>query len=277
MPDLCVICNIHFSKKANYDRHLLSQKHQKRKKSSHKMFQCKTCSRYFTTKSNCDAHTKICLAICDTKIDNICLVDEIQMNSIIEKEQLQIQIQSQQLEITELRKQVTTLLDKITPCINTHNDNSTNTTNIETQNIIVVNSFGNENVEYLTDKIVCKLIHNAPFTCIPQLIEKIHFDPDHPENHNIKITNKKMNYAEIVRNNKWITANKKQVIDDVIQHSYNILDEKYGDNKETMSEKRQERFENFQNKYETEDEELIRNIKNEVDLTLINGTNNVHR
>ena len=63
--------------------------------------------------------------------------------------------------------------------------------------------------------------------CVPQLIEKIHFDPEHPENHNIKITNKKMNYAEIVKNNKWVTANKKKVIDDVIQKSYNLLDETY--------------------------------------------------
>ena len=37
-------------------------------------------------------------------------------------------------------------------------------------------------------------------------------------------------------------------------------------------EKRQERFQNFQDKYEQADEELLRNIKNDVDLLLINGT-----
>jgi hypothetical protein len=113
--------------------------------------------------------------------------------------------------------------------------------------------------------------------CVPQLIEKIHFDPEHPENHNIKITNKKMNYAEIVKNNKWVTANKKKVIDDVIQKSYNLLDETYSDNKEVMSERRQERFENFQDKFENQDENLHRNIKNDVDLILINGTNEIHK
>lgn len=141
----------------------------------------------------------------------------------------------------------------------------------------MVNSFGNENTNHITDQIICRLIQTAPFTCVPQLIEKIHFDPEHPENHNIKITNKKMNYAEIVKNNKWVTANKKKVIDDVIQKSYNLLDETYSDNKEVMSERRQERFENFQDKFENQDENLHRNIKNDVDLILINGTNEIHK
>ena len=75
----------------------------------------------------------------------------------------------------------------------------------------------------------------------------------------------------------FITANKKKVIDDVIQKSYDILDEKYNDNKEDISDKRKERFEKFQEKFENEDESLRKNMKNDVDLLLINGTNEVHK
>jgi 5-methylcytosine-specific restriction endonuclease McrA len=60
MPHKCTICNVMFSKKANYDRHLSSQKHQTRESSCHTMFQCIKCFRYFTTKSNCEAHKKNC-------------------------------------------------------------------------------------------------------------------------------------------------------------------------------------------------------------------------
>jgi hypothetical protein len=174
----------------------------------------------------------------------------------------------------ELRKQVEMLLGKSTKNTTKNTTNNIQTLNsIENQNVnIVVNSFGHENIDHLTDQIICKLIKTAPFTSVPLLIEKIHFDPEHPENHNIKITNKKLNYAEVVKNNKWVTANKKKVIDDVIQKSYDLLDEKYTDNKDDISEKRQERFQNFQEKYEQADEELLRNIKNDVDLLLINGT-----
>jgi hypothetical protein len=183
-------------------------------------------------------------------------------------------------EMDELRKQVETLIGNNGKNI-ASNNNSTigNQNNIQNQqNVnITVNSFGSENIDHITDQIICKLIKTAPFTCVPQLIEKIHFDPEHPENHNIKITNKKLNYAEIVKNNKWVTANKKKVIDDVIQKSYDILDEKYNDNKEDISDKRKERFENFQEKFENEDESLRKNMKNDVDLLLINGTNEVHK
>ena len=44
-----------------------------------------------------------------------------------------------------------------------------------------------------------------------------------------------------------------------------------------MSERRQERFDNFQNKYETQDETLMKNMKNDVDLIVINGTNELHK
>ena len=67
------------------------------------------------------------------------------------------------------------------------------------------------------------------------------------------------------------------MIDDVIQKSYNLLDETYSDNKEVMSERRQERFESFQDKFEDQDDNLHRNIKNDVDLILINGTNQIYK
>ena len=159
----------------------------------------------------------------------------------------------------ELRKQVEMLIGNTGKNI-ASNNNSTigNQNNIQhQQNVnITENSFGSENIDHITDQIICKLIKTGPFTCVPQLIEKI---------------------AEIVKDNKWITANKKKVIDDVIQKSYDILDDKYNDNKEDISDKRQERFDNFQDKFENEDESLRKNIKNDVDLLLINGTNEVHK
>ena len=63
-------------------------------------------------------------------------------------------------EINELRKQVEMLMEKSTGNITNSNSNSNNNTHIETQNIILVNSFGNENTDYLTDQIITKLIKN---------------------------------------------------------------------------------------------------------------------
>jgi len=279
MPWKCMTCNNSFERKQNYNRHMKSALHIKRIQSEQPMFTCDICCKQFSYKRSLINHQK--LKNCGS----------------LHKTETEIEIMKQKIESFEkerdgMKKQIALLLEKhTTPANNstqnietqniqtqnTGNNNTNNTNNIETQNVIVVNSFGNENIDHLTDQIICRIIQTSPFTSVPQLIEKIHFDPEHPENHNIKITNKKMNYAEIVKNNKWITANKKKVIDDIIENSYNLLDEKYTENKDSMYERRKERFENFQNKYEEQDEAFMKNIKNDVDLILINGTNEVHK
>jgi hypothetical protein len=270
----CSNCCIQFKTKRIYETHLKSNKHLKNTNNDLK-FKC-DCGKFFSHRQSLSLHRKNCTIHTNPPIEysNTTLVSTL-IKTLQERDK-QIEINKQEMDT--LRKQVETLLEKSTsnPTGNT-TTNTTNNGNVHSQanigNIIVVNSFGHENIDHLTDQIICKIIKTAPFTSVPQLIEKIHFDPDHPENHNIKITNKKLNYAEIVKNNKWVTANKKKIIDDVIQKSYDLLDDKYTDNKDDISEKRQERFHNFQEKYEQADEELLRNIKNDVDLLLINGTN----
>ena len=261
----CEDCKNNFTSVNHFKRHLLSKSHKLRTSSDKTNLVFCSCSKSFTTRSALYRHRKNCSVYIDTKNTK---------QSEPHEQTLQLLKENQEMreEMDELRKQVEMLLGKSTK--NTTNNIQT-LNSIENQNVnIIVNSFGHENIDHLTDQIICKLIKTAPFTSVPLLIEKIHFDPEHPENHNIKITNKKLNYAEIVRDNKWVTANKKKVIDDVIQKSYDLLDEKYTENKDDISERRQERFQNFQEKYEQADEELLRNIKNDVDLLLINGCTN---
>lgn len=281
----CNDCKIKFTRMTHLKRHLISKRHLVRTSvEKNNLVDC-VCSKSFTTRSALYRHRKKCIDyikfVQKQQYQNI-VIDTSEPENMIQLLQEKLDKKDQEMkevkdEMDELRKQVETLIGNTAKQTTNNNSNIQTQNNIENQNVIVVNSFGNENIEHLTDQIICKLIKTAPFTSVPQLIEKIHFDPDHPENHNIKITNKKMNYAEIVQNNKWVTANKKKVIDDVIQKSYNLLDEKYTDNKDTISEKRKERFENFQERYEQDNEELHRNIKNDVDLILINGTNEVHK
>ena len=64
-----------------------------------------------------------------------------------------------------------------------------------------------------------KLIKGA-FTAIPKLIEKIHFNPEYPENQNIKITNKKEPYVKIMKDNKWELHDRKNTITDLIDQQH---------------------------------------------------------
>ena len=50
-----------------------------------------------------------------------------------------------------------------------------------------------------------------------------------------------------------------------------MLDEKYAENKEKIPASKQQNFEGFQSKFESEDKELMKQIKTEVDMMVLNG------
>jgi hypothetical protein len=106
---------------------------------------------------------------------------------------------------------------------------------------------------------------NKIYGAIPLLIEKIHFDPEHPENHNIQIPNKKLPHAKIMNNKReWQFVNKKDAIDTMVDNGYNILDETL------LPDNRQKHFKNFQTKYEDGDKDTIKDIKDQVEMLVIN-------
>lgn len=279
MSFICELCNVKFLSEVSLRNHYNTKRH-KINNNVEVNYTC-DCGKSFTRQPNLSRHKRLC------KLQPMC-TEGAQQPLVFNQLVFQNKMIAEQNKLLKkdnekLKKQISLLLDK-NMSNNTHNDHSTNTTNhnnttnnIETQNVIVVNSFGSENTEYLTDRIVSRLIQNGPFTCLPKIIEKIHFDPEHPENHNIKVTNQKNNYAKIIKDNKWVTTNKKQAIEKMIQNGYDILEEKYQDNKEAMNDFKKERFENFQHKYENNNKELMRTMRDEVDITLINGTDKIHR
>ena len=270
----CATCSIQFKTKANYAKHLKTERHKKRSSDIYTRTYSCICGKKYAHSQSLYAHRKLCEIYKNTPKES--RIHSSSNNVEILMKEMYETIQKKDSQIELLTNQISLLLEKASCSSNTNSHNNT-TNNIETQNVIVVNSFGKENTEYLTDQIVSKLIQNGPFTCLPKMIERIHFDPEHPENHNVKFTNHKNKYAKIIKNNKWITANKKQTIDTMIQNSYGLLEDKYNDNKDSISEFKQGRFEDFQEKYNDQDKELMKNIKDQVDIAVINGSDQIHK
>ena len=88
--------------------------------------------------------------------------------------------------IISLNNQIGKLLEKVGDTYNTNTYN------------IVINPFGKENTSYISEDYVRNLINDGPYNSIPKLLKYIHFHPEHKENHNIKIPNKKQPYAQII-------------------------------------------------------------------------------
>ena len=82
-------------------------------------------------------------------------------------------------------------------------DNSNNTNNIT---IVLPNSFGKENLDYLLknpEKEVIKLLRGCYPESIVNFVKEVHKNPEHPENHNIRVDNKKDGIISIFENEKW--------------------------------------------------------------------------
>ena len=64
------------------------------------------------------------------------------------------------------------------------------------------------------------------FMALPALIEKTHYDPQKPENHNIFITNIKDKHVVKREDNKWKIFNKNDTINDLVDKGTSVLEDK---------------------------------------------------
>lgn len=106
--------------------------------------------------------------------------------------------------------------------------NNYNTINFNYENGINIHPFGKEDVSFLTNGIMKNILKN-PDQGIPQLIRLIHFNPEIPQNQNVRIKNKKEPYLNVFNGQNWELRDKDDTIQDLIISKKEIADD-YFDN-----------------------------------------------
>jgi len=247
-PFYCKDCYCGFKQLHHYNSHLESKKHKNRISTENKNLHiCTICQKSFSHASSLYRHRIKCK---ENQEKNTPTVDL-------------------ETEIKELRKKVEEL-EKNNKNI-TKVEKQTNIKN-QTNNNIIINCFGNENLTHLTDKVIISCMNHI-YGSIPLLIEKIHFDPAHPENHNVKITNTKLPHAKIMNSKKeWQVVNKKDTIHSMVENGYNMLDEHFQEKSHKLEEMKQRHFRDFQAKYEDGDKDTMKNIKEKVEFLVIHNS-----
>ena len=177
--------------------------------------QCSYCCKEFSRIDNLNRHLKKC----KIKKENEKETNKSEKNKIeiLEKHN------------TELLKAVEKLLiecsnnNKTTNNNNNHHNTNSNNT---FHNTININNYG-EDTKYITQQFIVDLLKNKPFKAIPEMIKHTYFNKEHPENQNIRITNKKEHYVKIMKDNKWELQDRKNTITDLIDKQHiKISDEK---------------------------------------------------
>jgi hypothetical protein len=220
---------------------------------------CIHCNKTFTRKSGLIKH----LNICKNKSEELVLLEN---NKITKMEKKIKELEEKNIKIEKkLKKQKYT---------NITNSNNINTTNTNITNNIIIKNFGEENIEHLQNNIYENLLQGI-YTAVPKLIKLIHFDKNHPENQNIKFTNKKYPYLKIMKDNKWQLVNKNLEMRDLIDNKCYILNEKYYnilENQNELNDVQRSRIKQFMKKYNKDHKEVILDLINKTELILLNNS-----
>ena len=235
VEEICNEYNIKFEKKNHFDQ--LKYDSNKNNK-----YICHYCNQKLSTKSNLRRHIKTC------KKNISCL------------------------KIQELENKIKNIENNI--CVNiTNNQNNYNYDNSNTYNQtnnIIINNYGSENLSYITPEKMLKLI-SPPYSSIKKLNSLIHLNDEHPENHNLVITNLNGKYLHVRKNEKWIKCFKKDILPSIVLDSYDKLDDFFAEHKDNIPLNLIKRIEMFQDKFE-ENEKIRKKICNDVELLLFNKT-----
>ena len=121
--------------------------------------------------------------------------------------------------------------------INIININSNNTL---TNNHINVNSFGQESKNHIDQVFIDKCLRGMMGDGVPNMVKRLHLDPNAPENHNVQIYSKKHSLMKIKEDNEWNIKDRNDVLDKVIHNSLALLYNNFHNPDSTVKKEDQE-------------------------------------
>lgn len=231
---------------------------------SEDVFECDFCNATFKYKSGKYRHQN---NNCKVKKSQIEIIEQMKTQmkdqEVRHNEQMRQQEERHSKELLEFRKELMRITEIALSKPSGGNKNCNNTTN----NNIIIHAYGKEDISFLKDNDFLQML-NSSGTSVQTLVKKIHFNEEHPENKNVKITNKKQPYAKVYNGDKWLLKDKKETISDLVEDKMNLLDSKFDVLQDDMTPFKQERHIDF---HENTSDEMLDDIKKEVELCVMNG------
>ena len=271
----CDVCDIKLSSIYSLRKHLKTNLHKKKLNPVSERFSC-LCGKQYKHRQTLYAHRKNCDTYINRPVqegENIEQAEnekeekEVSQEPLLkkiedlEKKLLEEKVESQKKEIDSLKK-VAILENKLASATKITNNTTNNITN---NNNITINAFGDEKIDYITLKELIQFCNDKHF-CIPNLIESTHFHPDHPENHNVRLPNKKLKYCQIMRDNKWKTIPKDDAYSDMKVNAFQELSDTHDKHQDKIVG-----FEEFREKFHN-DKMTNKIIDERIDMLFSNKT-----
>jgi len=155
---------------------------------------CSKCNKVYKTPKHLHNHEKVC-----NKVDSLtcprCMI------SFTNRHNKNRHIKADKCKARSIIHARTPNIQNITNNNTTNNiQNAETIQNINNDNRIIINNFGSERIDHISDEDIMKILQSGTNT-IPLYIKKKHFDKNFPENNNIKYSND--NKCQVLEDNYW--------------------------------------------------------------------------
>lgn len=216
-----------------------------------KVHKCNNCERIFVRKNNLARHNmnKVCYTKADLNMIEK-LKDELEK---IKKTNNNVLIKDTNI----------TIKDNVNN--NTHIINKDNVIN---NNVILV-GYGKEDFSKIDKDKILKCLRSGGFNTAKNLTQVFHFDPEHPEHHNIYISNLKNKYAMMYEDNKWKAITKTELIDKIYEDKKNYVEDNLNVFYNSLTQSQKNSLKRWTDINNDDDKRIIK-IKEEIKLLLFN-------
>ena len=170
------------------------------------VYACENCGKVYKTSSGKCKHKKTCMKQDKEKDKIIKEKDELLKEALAK-------INEEQQSREKLEEQVKQLL------LEKHY-----VQNITNNNFIIINNYGEENTDYLrNDTQFLQNCVESPMLSIQKYLDAVHFNKDHPENNNIKLTNLQSPFMDYFKNGNWSKIEQRVLIPKIIHKSVKVI------------------------------------------------------
>lgn len=174
-----------------------------------KEYRCESCCKHYSNRQSLYVHRKKCSLNDESRsVHN-------DGNELSVLEQLELL----KKEVEMLRK------NQSTPSVSNTNNGTVNNITINMLNKdsdVQLNDFGKENIDHLNSEFM-KTCLLKTFDGVKDYVNEVHFNPQVPENHNVRFKSAKRMTLEVFKDNIWWEENHASILDSMIRSGYKVL------------------------------------------------------